>query len=85
MQHPKFLREKGNGFSKTLSKKVKTYFKTNELSKHANNSMIIKTILMLTIFCLPFLILSLGIVTSTWTLFLLYIIMFIFKHKFDFK
>ena len=74
MQHPKFLREKSNGFSKTLRKKVKTYFKTNELNKHANNSMISKTILMLTLFCLPFLILNLGIVTSTWTLFLLYTI-----------
>jgi len=74
MQHPKFLREKGNGFSKALRKKVKAYFKINELNKHANNSMISKTILMLTLFLLPFLILNLGIVTSTWTLFLLYII-----------
>ena len=35
--------------------------------------MIAKTILMLTIFFLPFLIINLGIVTSTWVLFLLYI------------
>jgi len=53
---------------------VKTYFKSNELSKYANNSMIGKTILMLTLFFLPIIIINLGVVTSIWVLFLLYFI-----------
>ena len=49
------------------------YFKINKIDKYANTSMIIKTILMLTLFLLPFIIISTGIVKNHSFLFLLYI------------
>ncbi len=73
IKYPKFSKEKGNSFSKALRDKVNIYFKENKFNKHANNSMIGKTVLMLCIFCFPFLIMNLGLVSSTWILFLLYI------------
>lgn len=74
IQYPRFSKEKGDNFSKNLRKKVNNYFKINKIDKYANNSMIFKTILMLSIFFLPFLILNIGVVTNTWILILLYII-----------
>ena len=38
-------------FVKSLRKKVNTYFKEKEISKHANYNMVIKTIVMIAIYC----------------------------------
>lgn len=49
------------------------YFKTNSLSKHANKTMIGKTIIMLILFFTPLVIINTGIVNSVWVLFVCYI------------
>ena len=73
IKHPKFSQAKGDEFSKSLRRKVNKYFRTKNISKNANNSMVIKTAIMLTIFLLPFIILNSGVVNSSLVLFLLYI------------
>ena len=70
---PKFSRSLDRHFVKILQKRVRQYFKENEISTHANRSMIIKTIVMLLLFLGPISILCSGVVTSGWMLFLLYI------------
>lgn len=71
---PKFTKAKGIEFSKTLRKRVNSYFKTESISKHANSSMFAKTVLMLTLFFGPLITINLGVVSSPILLFLLYII-----------
>jgi linoleoyl-CoA desaturase len=56
-----------------LRKRVKAYFEKNDTNKNANNSMIGKTILMLSVFFVPLIIINTGVITSSWPLFLLYI------------
>lgn len=41
-------------FFATLRKRVDTYFKENKISKHANSSMVIKTIILMSAYLLPF-------------------------------
>ncbi|WP_417198650.1 hypothetical protein [Bizionia sp.] len=74
MENPKFSRVADNDFSKTLRRRVNLYFKTNNLSKKANTTMVTKTVVMLSLFFIPLILLSTGLVTQTWVLFSLYII-----------
>ena len=56
-----------------MRKRVNDYFKTNNISKHANKSMITKTLAMLTLFFAPLVVINIGLVASPWLLFMLYI------------
>jgi len=60
-------------FATVLKARVNDYFKKNNLSKYGNNSMIYKSILMLSLFCIPFIFINSGIVSSPIALFALYI------------
>ncbi len=71
---PKFTKTKGLEFSKTLRERVNLHFKTKAICKTANNSMYGKTVLMLTLFFGPLILINLGLITSTPILFLVYII-----------
>lgn len=53
-------------FTATLNKRVNDYFKTNQLSKHANGEMILKTILMISLYFVPYAMLISGVVTGVW-------------------
>ena len=74
MGNPRFSRTTDVDFSKTLRKRVNLYFRENNISKKANANMVVKTIVMLSLFFIPLILLSTGLVTSTWLLFTLYII-----------
>lgn len=74
MNTPRFSRMKRSDFSKTLKKRVAAHFKSHQVSRQANGSMIGKTVLMLSLFLVPFVFISTGMVTQAWLLFLLYII-----------
>ena len=50
----KFSRAIGKDFSSTLKKRVREYFKENNLSKYANTSMYIKTVFMLSLYFVPY-------------------------------
>ncbi len=51
----KFVPESKNLFFPTLKKRVDDYFITNKISKHANATMVIKTIVLLSTYIIPFL------------------------------
>lgn len=50
----KFVSQNQNLFFDTLKERIEDYFKKNNLSKHANTSMVVKTFVMLFIYFIPF-------------------------------
>ncbi|MBJ6369261.1 fatty acid desaturase family protein [Snuella sedimenti] len=74
IKKPTFSRAINSDFPRTLRNRVNTYFKTNNKSKKGNATMVVKTIIMLSLFLAPLILLSTGIISSVWLLFLLYII-----------
>ena len=61
----KFPSEKNNDFMLELRKKVDDYFEQNNLSKRGNVSLVMKTIVMLSLYLGPYLLMVTGVVTST--------------------
>ena len=55
-------------FVATLNRRVNDYFKTNNVSKHANNEMIIKTFFMFLLHFIPYALIVSNVVTGTWAL-----------------
>ena len=71
----KFARKENEEFSKTLRKRVRGYFKENNLSKNANANMIIKTIVMLSMYMVPLVLIYTGVFNSFWGAFAGYVTM----------
>jgi len=59
----------------TLNQRVNDYFKTNGISKHANAEMVIKTMVMYTIYFVPYGLILSGAVTNNWFVLGLVVIM----------
>ncbi|MGS2761382.1 fatty acid desaturase family protein [Sinomicrobium sp. M5D2P9] len=74
MNTPRFSTNRHSDFSKTLRSRINAYFKTNNISKHANKSMVSKTFVMLFAFFTPLILINTGIIHHTLLLFTLYII-----------
>lgn len=74
IDNPTFSREQNSDFAKTLRKRVNLYFKTNNISRNANATMVTKTIIMLTLFCGPLILLGTGMITTTGMLFAAYLV-----------
>ena len=74
INNPKFSNTSNSEFSKVLKSRVNDYFKTNNLSRYGNKSMTLKTVVMLTIFCVPQVIINTGIITTPLPLFGLFIL-----------
>ena len=53
-------------FVKVLRKRVNIYFKENNKSKNSNFSMHFKTVFMLSLFFVPFILLTINVVDSWW-------------------
>jgi linoleoyl-CoA desaturase len=62
-------------FAATLNKRVNDYFKTNNVAKHGNREMVIKTIVMFLLYLTPYFLIVFNIVTAGLPLILLVIIM----------
>ena len=62
-------------FTNTLNKRVNDYFKTNGISKHANSEMIMKTIVMFSLYFIPYALIVSSVVSSMTGIILLVIIM----------
>jgi linoleoyl-CoA desaturase len=63
-------------FFSTLRSRVDEYFKTNKISKNANAKMVAKTVIMLSIYIIPFaLMISNLIVFNAWMILGLYVVM----------
>ena len=62
-------------FFATATQRVNQYFKENNISKHANTEMVIKTIFMLSLFLVPYFLLLTGVVYGTLGMILTAIVM----------
>jgi len=70
----KFTPTPKDDFYKEVRKRVGTYFKENNVSRHANANMVVKTIFMLSLYFVPF-ILLLSVLDSTWSVVLMWVAM----------
>lgn len=62
----KFNRQDKPEFIKELRKRVNNYFQENNLSRHANFNMKFKTVVMLSLYFVPFILMLTGVVAGTW-------------------
>ena len=69
-----FDRSSNVEFYKTLQKRVRSYFKENNISRHGNAAMLIKSIFMVSLYLVPF-ILMLTVLESPWLIMLMWFIM----------
>lgn len=70
----KFDRNSNIDFYKTVQKKVRRYFKYNKITKYGNASMVIKSIVMISLYLVPYIFL-LTFIDNVWLSFLMWIIM----------
>jgi linoleoyl-CoA desaturase len=62
-------------FAATLHRRVNEYFKQNNLKRHGNREMVLKTIFMFTLYFGPYALILSGIVASSWLLLSLVVVM----------
>ncbi len=76
MSLPKITFSKNHNaeFYKTLQQRVRKYFKENDISRYANVGMVLKTIFMISLYVVPF-ILMITIINTPLIAFLMYVIM----------
>jgi len=51
-------------FTATLNKRVADYFKSNDISRHANSEMIAKTVFMFSLYLIPYMLIVTGVITN---------------------
>ena len=74
-KRPKFARVSNSDFHSTLNKRVNDYFKINNLSKYGNFGLVVKTIIVIAMYLVPYFITMTGVVTAPWLIILLWIVM----------
>lgn len=62
-------------FLTTLNARIGDYFKTNQISRHANRQMVIKTIFMFCLYFGPYALIATGLLTNMWLVIGLVILM----------
>lgn len=62
-------------FYKELRKRVNDYFSDNSISRHANLNMIFKTVFMISLYFIPFILMLTGVVTSNWAVLVMWCVM----------
>lgn len=71
----RFPKEGAQDFHRVLRKKVNAYFKENNISKFGNNQMRFKTIFMIALYFVPFIVILTGSVTQTLPFIFLWVLM----------
>lgn len=71
----KFSQSIGREFDGTLKKRVRDYFKDKNISKYANFGMVFKTVFMISLYLVPFILMLTGVITNIWLITLCWIIM----------
>ena len=71
----RFVSKDGMDFSSTLNKRVRSYFKDNNISKYANTNMVIKTIFMTLLYLIPLGFILSGQLENIWIILGMFIIM----------
>jgi len=59
--------DKNPEFYRVVKERVNNYFRENEISKHANFEMMLKSVLIISLYAFPFALMLTGILSSTWT------------------
>jgi linoleoyl-CoA desaturase len=59
----------------TLSQRVNEYFKKNQISKHGNAEMYVKTAFMFSLYFTPYFLMIFGVITNIWWMFALCLVM----------
>jgi linoleoyl-CoA desaturase len=72
--YPRFVPKEKTAFFPTLQKRVNGYFKENNISRFANRKMVVKTIVLLSSFIIPVLMLN-FLYLQPWAVMLLYVLM----------
>jgi linoleoyl-CoA desaturase len=62
-------------FFKELKKRVNNHFKDNNISRYGNFNMVAKTIFMLCLYFVPFILMLTGVVSSFWWVMLMWVLM----------
>ncbi|MBI1307387.1 MAG: acyl-CoA desaturase [Bacteroidetes bacterium] len=77
MAHPRitFPKPSAADFYNTARKRVHEYFKTNNIKIHANSQMVVKTIFMLSLYFVPYVLMVAGVVTNFWAILLMWVLM----------
>lgn len=75
VQVVKFNAEDRPEFFKELRKRVNAYFKEKNISKQANLNMKLKTVFMLCLYFIPFILMLSGVVYSSWAVISMWVIM----------
>lgn len=70
----KFARTRADFFV-TLSQRVNAYFTSNNIQRTANTEMVIKTVFMLSLYTIPYVLMITGIFSSVWMMLAMYAIM----------
>jgi len=71
----RFAPRNGEGFYDTLKKKVDAYFTENKIDPHGNASMVMKTVAMVSMYLLPYLVMVSGVATNLWVFYGLWLMM----------
>ncbi len=71
----RFARDNKDDFSKVLRTRVMDYFKENNISKHANATMVFKTIFMIALYFVPFILVMTEVVSGVGGILGMYAIM----------
>jgi len=71
----KFNNEDRPEFFKTVNTRVNAYFKENNISRHANLNMKFKTVFMISLYFVPFVLMLTGVIKSYWGAFAMWSIM----------
>lgn len=60
----KFARDRDTEFARTLNARVNAYFKDRNLSRHANGAMVLKTVILVSLYLVPLVLMLSGVVTQ---------------------
>ena len=71
----RFTSKEGMDFSTTLNKRVRTYFKENNITKYANASMVVKTVLITLLYLVPLGFVLSGQLENIWVILGMFILM----------
>jgi linoleoyl-CoA desaturase len=71
----RFTRPSAADFYSTVKQRVHDYFAENNISKHADYRMVVKTIFMVTLYLGPFVLLLSGLITNVWVMLGMWVIM----------
>lgn len=71
----RFAPKEGREFEQTLKKRVRQYFKDNGISKNGDFSNVLKSIVMLSIYFVPYFLMIFGVITNPWLIILSWAVM----------